>query len=348
MIQADQLSTAEIQARKWAGVLTVVVGTIIMLAKFWAYNLTESQGVYSDAMESIVNVATGLFSLFVIYYSALPKDQNHPYGHGKIEYFSAAFEGGLIFFAASLILFEATHALYEGRALNELSTGTVILAIAGVCNFLLGLFLKRVGHRYRSSALVASGEHVISDFWTSVAIIVALVLIQITGLKWIDTVAAYVAGMYLAYTGFHIVRQSISGLMDQEDLGVLNELADVFNRHMGNGIIQIHYVRIIRSGWYHHIDAHLIVPEFWRIDETHERLDAFEKGFIKDYSYGGDANFHLDPCRRAYCESCDLKNCPVRQQPFGKKRAITVDELRSPTEPRPRQKPPAAPSARES
>ncbi|MEK6556347.1 MAG: cation diffusion facilitator family transporter [Bdellovibrionota bacterium] len=348
MIHSDQLSPAEVRARKWAAILSAVVGTLLLFAKFWAYNLTHSQGVYSDAMESIVNVATGLFSLFVIYYSAQPKDQNHPYGHGKIEYFSAAFEGGLIFFAATFILFEATQAIYEGRQLLELSTGTVILALAGVSNCILGLFLKRVGQRYRSNALIASGEHVLSDFWTSAAIIVALILIQITGEQWIDIVAAYLAGLYLAYTGFHVVRESISGLMDEEDLTVLKELADVFNRHMGDGIIQIHYVRIIRSGWYHHIDAHLIVPEFWRIDETHERLDRFENSFIQDYSYGGDANFHLDPCRRAYCDTCDLPNCPVRQKPFVAKRVITVDELRSPIEPRPRQKPPTAPSPRES
>lgn len=348
MIQSDELSPQEIKARQWASALTLAVSTLLMVAKFWAYNLTGSQGVYSDAMESIVNVATGLFALFVVFYSSLPKDQNHPYGHGKIEYFSAAFEGGLIFFAAALILFEAVRALFEGPQLKELSIGSLILAIVSLCNLFLGLFLKKVGSRYKSKALIGSGQHVISDFWTTALILTALLLIQVTGYLWIDIVAAFIAGLYLAFTGFKLVRESISGLMDEEDLEALNELAQVFNKHIGSGIIHVHYVRLIRSGWFHHIDAHLIVPEFWRIDETHERLDRFERDFIRDYSYGGEANFHLDPCRQKYCKACDLKNCSIRKDDFEKRYQLTLDDLRSPSEPYPRQKPEAAPSPRES
>ena len=336
MTNTVALTPEQERARKLAALLTALVSIVLLVAKFWAYNVTNSQGVYSDAMESIVNVATGFLSLFVIYYSARPKDQDHPYGHGKIEYFSEAFEGGLIFFAAGFILFEATQALFTGQDLHDLGEGTIILAVAGFCNLFLGLYLKKFGARHKSHALVASGEHILSDFWTSAAIIGALILIQITGLTWIDIVAAYGAGLYLAWTGFRLLRESVSGLMDEEDLNVLDELAQTLNKHMGSGIIQAHYVRIIRSGWYHHIDAHLIVPEFWRVDETHDRLTAFEKKFISDYPYQGDANFHLDPCRRAYCRTCDLANCPVRQEPFERREPVTVEALRSLAEPHPR------------
>lgn len=340
MNEAHILSPKELSARKLAASLSLIVGILILLGKFWAFNLTDSQAAYSDAMESIVNVLTAGLSLFVIYYSALPVDEDHPYGHGKIEYFSSAFEGGLIFFAAFFILFGAVKAYFDGRPLQELTHGTLILAFAGVANLLLGFYLKHTGKKNRSPALIASGEHVMSDFWTSAAVVVALIVIKFTGLEWIDLIVALAAGGYLAWTGIKLIRSSISGLMDEEDVGLLKELASVFDRHAGQGIIQIHHVRIIRAGWFHHIDAHMVVPEFWQIHEAHEKLEKFEADFIHDYSYSGEANFHLDPCRRNYCSSCDLPACPIRQKPFEKRLAIEVADLRSFTEPveRPRQK----------
>lgn len=330
---AQTLSPSEVSARKFAATLSLVVGILILLAKFWAHNITNSQAAYSDAMESIVNVLTAGLSLFVIYYSALPLDEDHPYGHGKVEYFSSAFEGGLIFFAAFFILYGAVRALIQGNALNDLSEGTLILAVAGTANLFLGFYLKAVGKKNRSPALIASGEHVVSDFWTSAAVVVSLITVQFSGLEWLDIFVAFAAGGYLAWTGIKLIRVSISGLMDEEDVGLLKELAAVFERHAGQGIIQIHHVRIIRAGWFHHIDAHMVVPEFWQINEAHEKLDEFEKQFIEDYSYSGEANFHLDPCRRNYCSSCDLPACPIRLKPFEKRQPIEVSDLRSFTEP---------------
>jgi divalent metal cation (Fe/Co/Zn/Cd) transporter len=150
---------------------------------------------------------------------------------------------------------------------------------------------------------------------------------------WLDVVIAFAAGGYLAWTGVKLIRESASGLMDEGDISLLNDLARVFEKHVTEGIIQIHNARIIRSGWFHHIDAHVVVPEFWSVEEAHQKIDQFEHAFVKDYNFEAEANFHLDPCKRKYCTVCDYPNCPVRQAAFIERMRVRLDDLRSPVEP---------------
>lgn len=304
-----------------------------MLVKFWAFNLTQSQAIFSDAAESIVNIVAAVLALFVIYYSTKPADTDHPYGHGKAEYFSSAFEGGLISFAGVLIIIEAVRALMWGRNLRELGFGLVIVGVAGLVNLLLGLVLLQVGKRSRSIALRASGLHVISDFWTSAGVVGGLLLVLWTGWNWIDGAIALILGGLLGYSGVKLVRESVGGLMDKEDTGLLKELSDIFAQHMGDGIIQIHHVKMIRSGWYHHIDAHVVLPEYWDVARVHNEITRFERDVIKNYEFSGEMNFHVDPCRRAYCRFCSQPNCPIRQEPFEKRMPVRLEDLRSPHEP---------------
>ncbi|MCB0366503.1 MAG: cation transporter [Bdellovibrionales bacterium] len=305
-----------------------------MVVKFWGYTQSGSQAVFSDAMESIVNVVAAGLALFVIYYATKPADDDHPYGHGKAEYFSAAFEGGLITFAGLVIVIEAITALVQERQLYNAYLGIMVVAGAGVGNLILGLALLRVGKTRKSIALVASGKHLLSDFWTSVAVIGGLVLVWLTNLTWLDSATAIIIGVLLAREGFKLVRGSVGGLLDQEDLDVLQELESIFSPLATGGIIQIHHVKVIRSGAYHHIDAHLVLPEFWDIAQAHDRTDEFETLVIKNYPYGGEMNFHLDPCRKAYCAVCDLENCPVRAEQFKKRMPVKLDHLRSREEPK--------------
>ncbi len=333
MIEGAELSQSEQKSRKWAALVSLIVGVVLMLAKFWAHNITNSQAIFSDAMESIVNVVAAGLALFVVYYASKPLDEDHPYGHGKVEYFSSAFEGGLITFAAVLIVVDAIKKLFSGHELTELSLGLVIVCAAGIVNLLLGLFLIRQGKKNGSTALRASGKHVITDFWSSVIIILGLALVMFTGLTWLDSALAFLVGCYLAYEGVKLVRESIGGLMDEEDMGVLEDLSTIFDSVEFRGIIQIHHVRVIRSGWYHHIDAHVVLPEFWEVSTVHEVMQQFEKAVINNYKFGGEMNFHIDPCRRVYCKNCDLANCSVREKPFQEKIPNTVEYLRSQDEP---------------
>lgn len=329
----QSLSSKNRSYRAWAAIASLVFGAIIMLIKFRAHNLTGSQGVYSDALESIVNVLTAAMALFVVQYAAKPADVDHPYGHGKIEYFSSAFEGGLITLAAFFIFFEAGQAYLKGYQLQNIDQGVNYVILAGVMNLILSLSLIAVGRSTQSVALKASGLHILSDVWTSGGVLLGLYGVKYTGIQNLDILAAILVGCYLAWTGLGLVRESIGGLLDEEDLGILEDLAKVFGNNVSDGIIQIHHTKVIRSGWFHHIDAHVVVPEFWTINEAHEALNEFEQAVISDYAYQGEMNFHLDPCRKNYCTVCSYPNCAIRANKFESRMPVLLEHLRSKNEP---------------
>lgn len=332
-IQDSVLTPEEQKQRRLAASLSLAVSIGLLMAKFWAFSLTQSQAVFSDAVESIVNVVAAALTLIVVTVASKPADRDHPYGHGKIEYFSSAFEGGLIAFAAFWIIVEAVRRYISPVELRSLDVGIWIVAGTALINLLLGIYLLKLGRSHGSIALRASGHHVISDSATSAAVAIGLVIIQVTEMHWLDSSVAIIMGGVLALAGVKLVRESVRGLMDEEDVSVLRDLAHVFDQEQQKGIIQIHHVRIIRSGWYHHIDAHLVLPEFWTVDQVHDRIGKFENRVIQSYPYGGEMNFHYDPCRRAYCSFCDLETCVIRKAPFQKRIPVLLEHLRSKVEP---------------
>lgn len=320
---------------RFAAYMSIAVSVVLLVAKFWAFRITESQAVFSDAMESIVNVVAAGLAVLVVWIARKPADQDHPYGHGKIEFFSAAFEGGLIAFASVLICAEAIQALLRGHAIHTPLFGLVVTIAAGLANAALGFFLLRVGKRHNSAALEASGHHVLSDFWTSVGVAAGLILVPITGFQWIDPLVALLMGLLLARTGYKLVRRSVGGLLDEEDREILGHFLKSVGRERPSGIIQLHHVRVIRSGHFHHIDAHAVVPEFWDVSEAHEKTEQFEARLINDYPYPGELHLHVDPCRRAYCRNCDVSDCPIRLHAFEHLRQLSIEELTNPEEPAP-------------
>jgi len=316
-----------------ASYLSLFVSVVLLSCKFYGYSLTRSQAIFSDAMESVVNVVAAALAILVIWYSRKPADQDHPYGHGKVEFFSAAFEGGLVAFASILICFEAVRALLESRSINQLGFGVAITLGTGAINAVLGFFLMKTGRKRHSAALEASGQHVLSDFWTSAGVAAGLGLVALTGIQWLDPLVALLMGLYLAKTGFSLVGRSVGGLLDAEDKELLNKLLDIIGSHRPTGIIQVHHVRIMRSGHFHHIDAHAVVPEYWDVAEAHEKTDTFERELISRYPFPGELHLHVDPCRRAYCRNCDVPSCPIRRHPFEHLRTLSIEELTSPDEP---------------
>lgn len=323
----------EQRARIVAGVVSFVVGGVLLVCKFFAYKLTGSAAVFSDALESIVNVVAAVFALGGLVFASRPADRSHPYGHGKIEFFSAAFEGGLIAFAAVMILYEAALVLWQGSRPQQLDLGIAITAGAGVANLLLGVYLVRTGKRYESLALVADGHHVISDFWTSAGVVVGLALVEVTGLAWLDPLIAAAVAVHLGITGVGLVRYAAGGLLDEEDPRLLEKLVQAMNLAMRPGIIRVHNTRAIRSGRFTHVDAHLVVPEFWTVKQAHDEADAFEREVIAAGALAGEIVFHTDPCRRLYCVQCELAHCPIRTEPFRQRQAMTVEEIIQPDRP---------------
>lgn len=310
-----------------AALISFGASLAILALKCWAFAQTGSTAVLSDALESIINVLASGVALVVMRAVSEPADLEHPYGHGKLEYFSSAFEGGLIAFAGLAIAVQALLALWGRQVPHNLDMGLWISAGTAALNLILGLYLLSVGKKQKSEALTASGHHVLSDVWSTVGVLAGLALVKWTGLGWFDPLTALVIAFQLSFSGYRIVRRSMGGLIDEVEWPTLRHLAEAFQKNRRPGVIDLHLVKIIRAGRFHHIDCHLVVPEFWHILQTHQLMEDFEDAVVATYPFDGEINFHLDPCYRDYCSICDLPDCPVRAREFSGQRAFTADSL---------------------
>ena len=211
--------TQNLQLQKWVAAISV----LLLVAKFIAYYLTSSVSILTDALESIVNVAAGFIGLYSLYIAAKPRDIDHPYGHGKAEFLSAAIEGTLITSAGAIIIYKAIRSFIAPVELQKLDYGIYLVAGAAIINFIVGFITEKKGKRSNSLALVASGKHLKSDSYSTFGIIVGLILIYYTGLKWIDPAVAIIFGVIIIYTGYKILRRSIAGIMDEADIELLKK-----------------------------------------------------------------------------------------------------------------------------
>ncbi len=319
----------EAKLRLYASLLSLALSLVIFGLKFWAYRLTNSTAILSDALESVVNVIAAAFALWAIHAAEAPPDDSHPYGHGKFEFVTAVFEGGLISFAALLIGYEAVKTLIVGAQPPNLENGLWVMILAGGLNGILGVILLTVGKKTSSLALEADGKHVLSDFLTTIGILLGLGLVKVTGIAWLDPAMALVMALVLAFTGVPLVRKAIDGLMDAAEPELLEKLCLSFEKFRYPGIIRIHHVRAMRNGRRIHVDGHLVVPEFWSVETAHDFTEEYEEKMTADFPES-EMEFHVDPCRRVYCRQCDLINCPIRTEPFQQRKPFQLEELMSP------------------
>lgn len=192
---------------------SLAVAVVMLVGKLTAYALTGSAAIFSDALESVIHLVATAIAGFSLWYAAQPPDPNHPYGHGKIAYFSSGLEGALILLAAVAIGYEAIQALVEGPSLENLGVGLAITAALGLVNLVLGLSLIRVGRRTNALVLVANGHHVLTDMWTSLGVLVGVGLVLVTGLEWLDPVVAILVGANILWTSVRLMREAYGGLM---------------------------------------------------------------------------------------------------------------------------------------
>ncbi len=310
-----------------AALISLIVACLVLALKTRAYYETHSVAVLSDALETVVNVVTALMALYAVKLAAEPADENHPYGHGKMEYFSAAFEGGLIFFAALAILYQSIESIIHPVEIHNYTEGFKYLAVATALNLAVGLYLVAVGRKEKSEALKASGKHVMADVVTTVGIFLGLFLVQRTGLHWIDSVLGLFLGLWLGYESYQVLRANSGALLDETDDQSLESLSQVMTKNRIPGVIDIHHLRMIRSGNFHHIDAHMVVPEFWDVKQAHFMAHEFEKNVVRDYAFDGEFAFHMDPCQQSYCSVCSLENCKIRLDPFISNCEFTKDHM---------------------
>lgn len=294
----------------------VAIGLLLLLAKFAAYFLTHSNTILTDALESIINVVAGAFALYSLYLSSKPKDSDHPYGHGKVEFISAGFEGVLIAIAGLVIIVKSVIAFFNPRQLENLGIGLVIIAISGVVNFGLGYFMKRTGEKENSLTLKADGEHLLSDAYSSFGILVGLVLIMVTGFIWLDNVVAILFGFIIAYTGIKLMRKSVAGIMDEADEKIIDEIIKHLAEHRKEEWIDIHNLRIIQYGNKLHIDCHATLPWYYTLEQAHNEMEEIAALINEKHAAQVEFFIHGDPCIKESCKICSISACPVRQEPF--------------------------------
>jgi cation diffusion facilitator family transporter len=273
---------------------SIAVACLVMGIKYLAYWTTGSVALYSDALESIVNLVTAIAALVAIRISARPADRRHQFGHHKAEYFSAVLEGVLIIVAALLILRAAWLALYEPRTLTEPAAGLAINAVATAINAAWSWTLIRFGRNWRSPALVADGWHLFADVATSIGVIVGLTLSVLTGWSVLDPALAALVAVNILVAGWRLVRSSVSGLMDEAvDSDIARRIRKLISES-ATGAIEAHDIRTRTAGRATFIDFHLVVPGAMSVADAHRICDRIESALETEIS-GAEIVIHVEP-----------------------------------------------------
>ena len=301
--------------------------SLLLIIKFIAYYVTHSVSILTDALESIVNVVAAFIGLYSLYVAAKPKDIDHPYGHGKAEFVSAAVEGTLVFSAGTIIIYNAIRSFLVPHPINNIDTGIYLVAATAVVNWILGYVSLTQGNKNNSLALIASGRHLQTDTYSTFGIIMGLLLISFTGYLWIDGIVAICFGIFIIYTGYTIVRRSLAGIMDEADMELLKKMVTTINANRRDAWVDFHNLRIIKYGNVLHVDGHLTVPWYFNINQAHEEIEELAKMIRKDFGESLEVFIHSDGCEYFQCPLCDKKACQVRQHPFENKIVWNVSNI---------------------
>lgn len=307
-----------------------IVGIILFLAKLLAWRLTNSDAVFSDAMESIVNIIAAFMGLYSLYLAAKPKDEAHPYGHGKVEFITSGVEGALIIFAGIVIIVQAADSLLNKNIPGKLDWGMAIVASTAILNYILGYLSYQKGLKENSLVLQSSGKHLQSDTITTGGVVLSLIIVYFTKLFWLDAVVAILFGGYIIFVGYKIVRKSLSGIMDEADLGLLKNLAQFLNQNRKPEWIDVHNMKIQQFGSRLHIDAHLTLPWYFQLRDAHDEMEKMIVLIAKNSDRKIEFNFHMDDCKPISCEICQISECPVRQRKFAGKVDWSFENITQP------------------
>jgi cation diffusion facilitator family transporter len=304
-----------------------ILSIVLFALKFVAYYLTHSLSVLSDALESIVNVIAGCIGLYSLYVASKPKDKDHPYGHGKAEFLSAAFEGSLIITAGLIIIIETISSFFSPNTLHALDNGLWILVATAIINLIAGLLAKKMGRKNNSLALVSSGQHLIIDSFTTFGVIIGISVVLMTNYNGIDSFIALLMGLWIIYNGYKIIRESIAGIMDEADMALLENVIAELNANRNKNWVDLHNLRVIKYGPLLHIDCHLTMPWYLNVHQAHKMMDHFTD-LIKS-KFGDSVEFfiHIDGCMPFSCAICTLEQCDQRQLPFQKKLNWTMENV---------------------
>ncbi len=304
-----------------------LLSVVLFVTKIVAYYFTNSLAILTDALESIVNVLAGFIGLYSLYVAGKPKDKDHPYGHGKAEYVSAAVEGALIIAAGILIIGQAIQNMIDVKPIDKLDTGLLLIGITAVINFFAGYICLTIGKKNKSLALQSSGKHLQVDTYSTLLIIAGLVIILYTKWFWLDTLIAFIVSGLVFYNGYKIIRASLAGIMDEADAELLKQLVTRLNENRRINWIDMHNLRIIKYGPTLHLDCHLTVPWYLNINEAHLEIDVLSDLIKNEFGDAFEMFVHTDGCLPKSCPICNKQECPVRQHPFTQKIPFTLENI---------------------
>lgn len=289
--------------------ISIAIGILVFALKYWAYWITGSVALFSDALETTVNVATALVAYIAIRVAAIPEDENHPYGHHKAELMSATLEGALIIIAAFVILWQAYLALMTPRPLTEVREGLAINLVAGVINGIWCYYLLLEGRKLHSPALVADGKHLLTDVYSSLGVIAGIALAAWFGIWWLDGALAILVAANILWSGYHVVQSSLSGLMD-EALSEADQatIKSIIAEH-GAGAVQAHDLRTRQAGQAKFIDFHLVVPSDMTVFDAHELCDRIEAVLKIEFAHIR-IHIHLEPEHKAHKRAIEIDTIP--------------------------------------
>ncbi len=298
--------------------IVLVIGFVLMALKFLAYILTSSNAILTDAIESIVNILAGSFALYSLYYAAKPKDEDHPYGHGKIEFLSTGVEGGMVTLAGVAMLIKGVFAFFNPHDLKNIDIGLAISVFSGGVNYIMARVLIKKGTDLNSSTMVADGRHLLTDTWSSIGLVVGLIVIYFTHLFWIDYIITIGLGFLIIYTGFHLLREAVFNLLDKADYGKIEHLIKVLDSKRKPSWIDIHNLRVVKYGSVVHVDCHMTLPWYYTLEEAHAEVDAVDKLATQEFNHEIEFFIHSDPCLPKSCSICTMHDCKVRKHDFVK------------------------------
>lgn len=312
-----------ISFQKWIAVF----GLLLFVAKIIAWKLTDSDAVFSDAMESVVNVISAFMGLYSLYLASKPKDEDHPYGHGKVEFVTSGIEGALIAIAGIMIIYEGINSLLTGKLLQDLDWGIAIIAATAIINYILGAISIKKGKKVNSLVLISSGKHLQSDTITTLGVVISLVVVYFTKIFWIDSAVALLFGFYIIFIGYKIIRKSLSGIMDEQDPQILNNIIRVLENNRKTEWIDVHNMKVQQFGASLHIDAHITLPWYYSLRDAHNEMENMILLLAKNTKRTVEFNFHMDDCKPISCQICQINDCKVREKQFVKRVEWTAENV---------------------
>lgn len=275
--------------------VSLLVGFLMLIGKGYAYLITGSAAILSDAAESIVHVVAVSFAAFSLWLSIRPADDSHPYGHEKISYFSAGTEGAMIIIAAFYIIYESIHKWSHGLQLENLGEGTIFTTAATLINAALGGYIVWQGKKHKSLILIANGKHVLTDSWTSFGVIVGLILVMWTGWLPFDPILAILVALNILWSGGKLIRQSVGGLMDERDPKLEQQLRRALNEETRKRGLDYHQFRSRNTGTSVWVDVHLLFPKATTIETAHWQATEIEGAIKTAMSVPVRFTTHLEP-----------------------------------------------------